>query len=170
MNLKNVLRTYGLLRNLTNDESALLETLRGLSESDREQLVESLSPGKVAGKRTTKKPSSKSPRASAMAAVIKDSLKRGQEAKDKSSERSDDPNEHCQKQLNDSTICDEPADANVHHLRGATGYHEFVAGKLSARSVVEGSSASDEVQSSTANSEDGTESAGSAAHVASGGD
>jgi len=55
MNLKNVLRTYALLRNLTNDESALLETLRGLSESERELMVQELSPGKVA-KKTTAKP------------------------------------------------------------------------------------------------------------------
>lgn len=45
MNFKQVLKAYAILRNLTDDESALLETLRGLSESDREQLVESLSPG-----------------------------------------------------------------------------------------------------------------------------
>jgi hypothetical protein len=55
MNLKNVLRTYSLLRQLTNDESALLETLRSLSEGEREQLVESLSPGKVTKKTTTEK-------------------------------------------------------------------------------------------------------------------
>lgn len=50
MNIRTVLRTYSLLRQLTDDETALLETLRSLTDSDREQLVESLAPAK-----TTKK-------------------------------------------------------------------------------------------------------------------
>jgi hypothetical protein len=74
MNLRNVLRTYALLRSLTDDESALLETLRGLSESDREQLVESLSPSGGRKKKAAKKSSSKSPRASGMAAALNRSL------------------------------------------------------------------------------------------------
>lgn len=80
MNLRNVLRTYALLRSLTDDESALLETLRGLSESDREQLVESLSPSGTGKKKAGKKSSSKSPRASGMAAVIKRNLESQQRA------------------------------------------------------------------------------------------
>lgn len=157
MNLKNVLRTYGLLRSLTDNESALLETLRGLSESDREQLVESLSPSgggkKKAAKKpvttreydyclrcgTTKRDSShkdqaspdyhefksskpKSRRAASLAEQIKST------GKVKSSDDSDDLNAHCQKEFDGGFVCDEPADANVHHLRGATGYHEFVVG------------------------------------------
>jgi len=77
MNLRNVLRTYALLRSLTDDESALLETLRQLSESERELLVESLSPGKVTGKKAAKKSSSKSPRAASLAATIKNNVNAG---------------------------------------------------------------------------------------------
>lgn len=44
MNIRNVLKAYGLLRQFSDDETALLNTLRGLSDSDREQLVESLAP------------------------------------------------------------------------------------------------------------------------------
>lgn len=54
MNIRNVLRTYSLLRQLGDDETALLETLRDLSEGERDQLVESLSPVKA-----VKKPDSK---------------------------------------------------------------------------------------------------------------
>lgn len=42
MNLRNVLRAYSHLRQLTDDESALLETLRAMNDSERELLVESL--------------------------------------------------------------------------------------------------------------------------------
>lgn len=38
-----------------------------------------------------------------------------------------DLNAHCQKEFPGGIVCDEPVDANVHQLRGATGYHEFVA-------------------------------------------
>lgn len=68
MNLRNVLKTYSLLRTLSDDETALLNTLRGMNESERELLVESLA-GKTV-KKTTKKSSkssaSKSPRASSL--------------------------------------------------------------------------------------------------------
>lgn len=73
MNLRNVLRTYALLRQLSDDESALLDTLRSLSESERDQLVETLSPVKVAKKATKK--SSKSRRAESLAEKLKDTPK-----------------------------------------------------------------------------------------------
>lgn len=55
MNLRTVLRTYGLLRQLTDDETALLNTLRGMNDGERELLVESLSPEKI----KRRKPNSK---------------------------------------------------------------------------------------------------------------
>ena len=72
MNLRNVLRTYSLLRQLSDDESALLATLRAMSDSERELLVESLQPDKGAGKKkaAAKKSAGKSPRASNMAATL----------------------------------------------------------------------------------------------------
>jgi hypothetical protein len=72
MNIRNVLRTYGLLRQLSDDETALLETLRGLNESEREQLVESLAPVKAAKK--PRKPRGKSARASSMAETLNSNL------------------------------------------------------------------------------------------------
>jgi hypothetical protein len=60
MNIKAVLRTYGMLRSLTDDESALLETLRRFTDTEREAFVEALGPQKVA-KKSTGKRSSKSP-------------------------------------------------------------------------------------------------------------
>jgi hypothetical protein len=75
-----------------------------------------------------RKSSSKSSRASKLSTTIRDNLQRRV-----ATEQSDnDPNAHCQKEFEGGFVCDEPADANVHHLRGATGYHEFEAGKLSA--------------------------------------
>jgi hypothetical protein len=127
MNIRNVLRTYSLLRQLTDDESALLETLRGLSEGERDLLVQSLAPAKAAVKKAAKKAANKSQRASGMAAAIGGSLQQSRAA-----ERAVDPNYHCQQRLRDGTLCDEAADANVHHLRGVTGYHEFVAAQSSA--------------------------------------
>lgn len=47
MNVRNVLKVYGLLRQLTDDESALLETLRAFTDSEREQFVEALAPVKA---------------------------------------------------------------------------------------------------------------------------
>lgn len=51
MNFKQVLKAYSLLRQLSDDESALLATLRGMNDSERELLVESLQPEKVAAKK-----------------------------------------------------------------------------------------------------------------------
>jgi hypothetical protein len=56
MNLRNVLKTYSLLRSLTDDESALLETLRAMNDSERELLVKSLAPAKATTKKPAKKP------------------------------------------------------------------------------------------------------------------
>jgi hypothetical protein len=39
----------------------------------------------------------------------------------------DDPNEHCRREFDGGFTCNEAADANVHHLRDATGYHPFVS-------------------------------------------
>lgn len=50
MNIRNVLKTYSLLRTLSDDESALLTTLRSMNDTERELLVESLSPTKGTGK------------------------------------------------------------------------------------------------------------------------
>jgi hypothetical protein len=66
VNLRNVLRAFTLLRQLTDDETALLSTLRSLSENERELLVESLSPQKPA----TKRKAGKSARAKSLQTVV----------------------------------------------------------------------------------------------------
>lgn len=69
MNLKNVLRTYSLLRQLGDDETALLNTLRALNDAERELLVESLSPSSKGTKKAGKKAgkgASKSARATSL--------------------------------------------------------------------------------------------------------
>lgn len=44
MNYKLVLKTYSQLRQLTDDETALLNTLRGMTDAERELLAETLGP------------------------------------------------------------------------------------------------------------------------------
>jgi hypothetical protein len=56
VNFKLVLKAYSILRQLADDESALLDTLRTLTDTDRDLLVESLGPVKSATKKSTKKP------------------------------------------------------------------------------------------------------------------
>lgn len=72
MNLRNVLRVYSLMRQFDDDESALLNTLRSLSDPERELLVESLSPSqKKAGKKSASKSPGKSAHASSLESTIK---------------------------------------------------------------------------------------------------
>lgn len=141
MNLRNVLRAYGLLRQLSDDESALLNILRALNDNDREQLVASMSdkPVKKAGKKSAGgggrgRSGSKSQRASGMAKTLNDNLsQRRQEALEDITGESGEP---CVK-------CNLRADANIHHLQTQDDYHEFVApptttGKSDAQSAAGG--------------------------------
>lgn len=59
--------------------------------------------------------------------------------------------------------CDEPADANVHHLSTHSNYHEFELGKSRAQSAAVQLSANGEAAASTASSEAQTENAAVAA-------
>lgn len=69
MNLRNILRAYSMLRQLSDDETALLEALRELTDSDREQLIESLAPAKPTARK--RKPRvARSPRAESLATAI----------------------------------------------------------------------------------------------------
>ena len=116
MNLKMVLRTYGLLRQLTDDETALLETLRNLTDSDKEQLVESLAPAKVAVKKRVRKPqSTRSPRAESLASAIQGAAKPAVSS-------ANDP--LC-------AICGHPADYED-HAQPSPHYHEFEAAGVKA--------------------------------------
>lgn len=56
MDFKRVLKVYSLQRQLTDDETALLNTLRGMTDAERELLAESLGPP---AKAKSTKPSTK---------------------------------------------------------------------------------------------------------------
>lgn len=147
MSYRDVLKIFKLERELTDDETALLNTLRGMTDAERELLVESLSPPAKASKPATKKlkrcdvcgvskraahhrdtslpdyhefdPGGKSKRASSLKQAIA-----GTAGKSKIS--SDDF---------DDSACDQcsmKADDNIHHLLTAEGFHEFQPGQAQA--------------------------------------
>lgn len=125
MNLKLVLRTYSALRQLTDDESALLSTLRNLNDSEREQLVESLAPVKGTGKgiKKTRKPRTKSAHQQSLSSAIQKAGKGRVE-----DDAGDSDSDKCAK-------CNESMDHNLHHLKAHPDYHEFVVSeKLAAAS------------------------------------
>jgi hypothetical protein len=148
MNLKTVLRTYALLRQLTDDETALLNTLRGMSDGERELLVESLSPQKMVKKR--KSTGGKSQRATSLAEQIKSAT---------SNKPLEETGPKC-------IACGHVEDYEDHQ-QPSPHYHPFT---LPAQSVGKRSSANGKDKSSTASSETVKDDAGDAALGASGGD
>lgn len=125
-NFKNVLKAYRLLRSLTDDETALLETLRSLSDTERELTVEALQE-KPASKRAVKKAASKgtgkSRRATGMAAALNRSL----ESQRRVTSNGDNSGT-CAFILNDTTgeTCDAKPDDPIHDQAfGYGGYHPF---------------------------------------------
>src|ERR1044072_1883405 len=123
MNLRNVLRVYGLLRQFNDDETALLQTLSSLSESERDQLVETLSPVKTATKKRKPRTGAKSARAASLAEQIKSTGKAPR----------------CVREIDDNgslTPCDALVDDPIHDKSaGYLGYHEFEPPKSSAASA-----------------------------------
>ena len=183
MNLRNVLKTYSLLRSLTDDESALLATLRAMTDTERELLVESLAPAKPAAKKPTRKP--------ATTRVYDHCLRCGTTKRDSSHKDESSPDYHefqssqgksaravsLAEQIKGAgkmprpaqslcTKCDYDNDHNIHHLESAVGYHSFTP---PVRGVGERLSMSNRETSITLNSKDGTDDAGDA-RSASGGD
>lgn len=163
MNIRNVLRTYSLLRQLTDDESALLETLRNATEAEREMLVETLaqqrsSTTKRAGKKSSSKGASKSSRASGMAAAINRSLSQQRQVV----KSDDDDDNNCGFVHGDGNghVCGLLPDHNIHHLQNYVDYHPFAstAPRAGAKSSTNGGATE-----STASSGDETVSAGAVA-------
>jgi hypothetical protein len=115
VNIRTVLRTYSLLRQLTDDETALLETLRSLTDSDREQLVESLAPVKVAVKKRVRKAQVRSQRAESLASAIQGAAKPAVSSAN---------GPLC-------AICGHPADYED-HAQPSPHYHEFEAAGVKA--------------------------------------
>lgn len=121
MNLKLVLRTYSALRQLTDDETALLETLRGMTDAERELTVETLSPQVKPTKKAGKKAAGKSRRAASLANQIQARALDGGVSKMRCDALVDDNG--------GEMLCGQYADHNIHHLATAAGYHEFTAAK-----------------------------------------
>lgn len=130
-NLKLVLRTYSALRQMSPDDIALLETLRGLNDGDRELMVETLQ-GRATTRKVGKKPtsksqqsSSKSPRASGIQAQLKE---RRQEQREPMTTKDDDYDpaaERCDFPRNGGKVCFLLPDHNIHHMKSAQGFHPF---------------------------------------------
>lgn len=161
MNIRNVLRTYSLLRQLTDDETALLETLRGMNDAERESLVVALQPERVttkkAGKKSASKSSSKSPRAQSLSGAIQRAGK---------SPANREP--LCTFIVNVATqeTCATVADDPIHDMTYSSS-HEFAPGakmgKSPAPTAPRSSSANGGAGSGTANIEDEMASAGAVA-------
>jgi hypothetical protein len=111
-----VLRTYGLLRQLSDDETALLETLRGLNVSEREQVVESLAPIKAAKK--PRKSRGKSAHASSMAETLNKNLQQQRR------ETVDDSENQLPSRI--CTICGNE-ESYQDHFKPSPHYHAFTA-------------------------------------------
>lgn len=131
MNLRNVLRAYSLLRQFTDDESALLETLRAATDTERALLVDTLSdkPQKKAGKKAAGgggRSTGKSQRAAGLGSAIDHSLsQRRQETIDDVVQRDAEEPPRCQSARADGNPCKLLPDHNIHHLATAHEYHEF---------------------------------------------
>lgn len=160
MSLRQVLTIYNAERQLSDDETALLNTLRKMTDAERGMFVEGLTDKsqKKAGKKSASKSGSKSSRASGMASAISRSLESSRKATvandDDEFKRKvqevvlDDDTVRCQFTRADNRPCHLLPDHNIHHLESATEYHPFVPpaqpadGLSSASNAATGSTAS----------------------------
>lgn len=158
MNIRSILKIYTLERQLNPDDIALLNTLRSMNESERELLVESLSPAskttKKVGRKASSKSAGKSSRASGMAAIISGNLSQRRQI-------------ICGYIYPDKSACNQPEDNPIHAVDGGyAGYHEFTTGKSSAPRAAGKSSTNGGAMSSTANSATDSEDVSPVAHEA----
>lgn len=122
MNIRQVLKAFTALRQLTDDESALLETLRGATEAEREMIAETLLPQKTTAKRASKK-SSKSALKSAHGQSISNAIQRTAKSRVGDSDNGD-----ASGQCSD---CGMTADMPIHDPDGGyLNYHPFVSAVL----------------------------------------
>lgn len=118
MNIRNVLKVYSLQRQFTDDESALLATLRELSDTERELLVESLQPQKAAVKKRKPRGGGKSQRAASLAEHLKTTMGKPQ---------------LCAFTMDNGDACRGPEDDAIHDPgAGYAGYHVFQPAKAAA--------------------------------------
>lgn len=162
MNLRNVLRAYSLLRILSDEESALLETLRAANDNERQLIAEAMSdkPQKKSSKKGAGKGASKSARASGMAAALNKSL---QQQRKVTADDGDDYAFCAYAYPETGLTCGAYADANVHHKKTEAGYHPFHP-LSSASPATSPSSANGAESGSGASSATGKADASNAAH------
>lgn len=112
-------------------------------------------------KKARKKPASKkSPRASSLEQQIQTRARRGPTV---SGFADDTDMQRCEFVRDDNKVCGLLPDHNVHHLQSAMGYHEFDAGKPTAPTASDSSSANGGASGGTASSGTQTESVAVAA-------
>lgn len=117
MNFRNVLKVFTMMRDFEPDDHALLNTLRGVTEAEREMLVEALGPVKKATRRRNGTGrGGRSPRAASLAGAIAGTAKR----------TPDMPEAICTFQYHDESFCDQGESNLVHDkTAGYAGYHPF---------------------------------------------
>lgn len=131
MSLRQVLTIYNAERQLTDDETALLNTLRRMNDNERQMFVEGLS-GKAAGKKGSKKAAgkgaSKSPRASSLQQRIQGRVKAASTNGGPCTFRyPDDAPAYA------GQVCTGDSGNPIHDpLMGYAGYHEFQAAEQAA--------------------------------------
>lgn len=107
-NFRNVLKVFTMMRDFEPDDHALLNTLRGVTEAEREMLVEALGPVKRATAKRARK-ASKSPRATSLAGAIAGTAKG-----------------FCVYKVTPGATCNETESNPIHDKNaGYAGYHPF---------------------------------------------
>lgn len=154
MDLKLILKTFSNLRRMTSDEVAFLETLRAMNESEREALVETLSPQPVRKSSAKKSASKKSPRASSLEQQIQ---KRGRREP-----TADETLDDLTGGFEPCTVCEAAPDANIHHLQTIADYHPFQSAAPTASDL---SSVNGGASGGIASSETGADDVSSAVHA-----
>lgn len=162
MNIRNVLRVYSLLRQFSDDESALLATLRDMNDSEREALVVAMQPERTTAgrKKATKKTGGKSPRASAMAATLGKNL-----AQQRAATTETEDGLRCSHPMGDGVPCDAGEHSPIHDKGlGYLNYHPFVSSSTARPAAGKSSTSGPEASFGT-----GSDDASNAAGAGSGG-
>lgn len=119
MNVRLITKVLHTLSLLSDEDYDLVLKLRALTEDERGLLMTVLEPQKPVTKKTGKKPSKKSERASGMEAQLKSRVSEQREAATKDGDEGFDMSRHCSK-------CAKLADNNIHHLESHPDYHLFI--------------------------------------------
>lgn len=150
MNVRLITKALHTLSLLSDEDYDLVLKLRALTEDEREQFRTALELQKPVTKKTGKKPSKKSERASGIEAQLKERREQGRAG---TTAKDDDEDERCTVVRDDGEVCELLPDHNIHHLQNYPLYHEFDAGKSDASTATARSLANGGAESGTANLE-----------------